>query len=173
RNLSFGVMWRSDVKEDFSGTGSFNVDPSTPQYRALLPVDGDIKTSVTLPQTVNGGVAYLPMPDLELEADVLWTNWSKFDRLVITTPTASGSGTMAVVQPQNFSDTFTWRLGGEYKFPRLGAAVRAGLIIDPTPTSAKYETAQLPDTDRVALTLGGSKSWGDYSAHVGLRWVLP
>src|SRR5207244_762512 len=124
-------------------------------------------------QTVNGGVAYLPMPDLELEADVLWTNWSKFDRLVITTPTASGSGTIAVVQPQNFSDTFTWRLGGEYKFPRLGAAVRAGLIIDPTPTSAKYETAQLPDTDRVALTLGGSKSWGDYSAHVGLLWVLP
>ena len=173
RQMSFGLMWRSDVKEDFSGTGAFKVDPSTPQYRSLLPMDGDVKTSLTLPQSITGGASYLAMPDLEFEADILWTNWSKFKNLPLTTPDATGTTTMTINQVQNFSDTFTWRFGGEYRFPRLGAAVRGGFIWDPTPTSASHETSILPDTDRFGLTLGASKSWGDYSAHLGLLWVLP
>jgi hypothetical protein len=34
-------------------------------------------------------------------------------------------------------------------------------------------TAQLPDVNRVNVTLGGSKEIGDYAAHLGFLWVTP
>jgi long-chain fatty acid transport protein len=174
RQLSLGAMWRSDVKQDFSGTGNFNVDPSTPQFRSLLPPDGDIKTSLTLPQTVSGGAAYRATDSLEVEADVVWTNWSKFKELNIETPSATvPMGTMTIHQVTAYDNTVSVRVGGEYAFPWLGAAVRAGFIYDPTPVPSAHLTAQVPDIDRYDVTLGGTKTFGDYAVHLGLLWVLP
>jgi long-chain fatty acid transport protein len=165
--MSIGVMWRSEVKEDFSGTASFSVDPSTPQFRPLLPPDSDAKTSITLPQQVTAGVAYRAMPSLEFEGNVIWTDWSTFKNLTITLPMST------INSVQGYSDTVSLRLGGEYMIPALGLAARAGFIYDPSPIPAAHLTALLPDIDRYNLTLGGSKSFGDYALHVGLLWVLP
>jgi long-chain fatty acid transport protein len=167
--LSLGVMWRSDVKEDFSGNGDF--DAPSP-YRSQLPPDGEVKTSVTLPQQVAGGVAFRVTPDFELEGNVIWTNWSKFKRLDIEVP-AAGSGTMTIGGLREYEDKTTFRIGAEYGFPHIGAAVRAGYIYDPTPIPATHLTAELPDINRNDVTIGGSKTFGNYGAHVGLLWVLP
>lgn len=168
--LSLGAMYRTQVKENFSGTGDFNA-PSP--YRPQLPPDGDIKTSITLPQQVTAGAAFDFMPDLEVEANVIWTGWSQFKTLNIDVPASMGTGTMTISQPENYQDTTSFRVGAEYRLPHLGAAVRAGYIYDPTPIPATTLTAQLPDVDRNDLTIGASKSFGSYAAHLGLLWVLP
>lgn len=167
--LSLGAMYRTDVKEDFSGTGDF--DAPSP-YRGQLPPDGDVKTSITLPQQVTGGAAFRILPDLELEGNVIWTNWSKFKSLDIEVP-AAGSGTMTIGGTRNYQNTTSFRVGAEYAFPHIGAAVRAGYIYDPTPVPAEHLTAELPDINRNDVTIGGSKTFGNYGAHVGLLWVLP
>jgi long-chain fatty acid transport protein len=167
--LSVGAMYRTDVKLDFSGSGDF--DAPAP-FRGQLPPDGDVHTSVTLPQQVSGGVAYKFLPDFELEANVIWTNWSKFKELNITVP-AAGSGTMVIGGPREWENKTTFRVGAEYGFPTIGAAVRAGYIYDPTPVPATHLTAELPDFNRHDVTIGASKTFGDYGAHVGLLWVLP
>ena len=59
--LSIGAMWRSKVKMDFTGTGDF--DAPAP-YRSQLPPDGDASTTITLPQSVLGGVASRPVEKL-------------------------------------------------------------------------------------------------------------
>ncbi|MBV8759374.1 MAG: outer membrane protein transport protein [Deltaproteobacteria bacterium] len=168
--LSLGAMYRTPVKENFSGTGNF--DAPSP-YRGQLPPDGDIKTSITLPQQVSAGAAYAFIPDLEVEANVVWTNWSQFKTLNIDVPASMGTGTMTISQPENYQDKFTFRVGGEYRMPHLGAAFRAGYIYDPTPVPATTLSAQLPDIDRNDVTLGASKSFGSYAAHLGVLWVLP
>jgi len=168
--LSLGAMYRTAVKENFSGTGDF--DAPSP-YRPQLPPDGDIKTSIKLPQQVTAGAAFDFMPDLEVEANVIWTNWAQFKTLNIDVPASMGTGTMTISQPENYQDTTSFRIGAEYRLPHLGAAVRAGYIYDPTPIPATTLTAQLPDIDRNDLTIGGSKSFGSYAAHIGLLWVLP
>jgi long-chain fatty acid transport protein len=174
RQLSLGAMWRSDVKEDFSGTGNFNVDASTPQFRSLLPPDGNIKTSITLPQSVSAGVGYRATDSLELETDVVWANWSKFKQLDIQTPSATvPMSTMTIHQVTAYDDTVSVRVGAEYAFPWVGAAVRAGFIFDPSPVPSAHLTAQVPDIDRYDVTLGGTKTIGDYAVHLGLLWVLP
>ena len=167
--LSFGVMWRSDVKEDFSGDGDF--DAPAP-YRGTLPPDGAVKASITLPQQVSGGAAFKILPDLELEADAIWTNWSKFKTLNIDVP-APTTGTMTISTPEEYQNKTTFRVGAEYGMPHLGLAFRAGYIYDPTPIPSTHLTAQLPDINRNDVTIGASKTAGDYAVHVGLLWVLP
>jgi long-chain fatty acid transport protein len=171
--LSLGAMWRSPVKEDVSGNASFTVDPSTPQYRAMLPPDGTATTSLTLPQSVTVGGAYRPLDSLELEANIVWTNWSTFKNLGLVVPSVTGTGTMTINQVENFDNTWTVRLGGEYMLQPLGLAVRGGFIYDPTPVPPNHLVAQLPDIDRYDLTVGGSKSLGNYNVSLGLLWVLP
>ncbi len=169
--LSIGAMWRSQVKEDFSGTVNFDAPA---EYRQMLPADGDAKTSLTLPQTISGGVAFRPQPGLEVELDALWTQWSKFKELDLTVPPIPGTMmNTVIVSPQHYDDKTTIRFGGEYRLATLGAAFRAGFIYDPTPVPANYLSATLPDVDRYDLTLGASKSFGRFAVHGGLLWVLP
>lgn len=165
KGLKLGVMYRSAVKLDFEGKGDFDIaDP----FRAQLPPDGDISTSITLPQQVWGGVAYSPVDKLELELDAVWIDWSKFKELRIELP--AGAET---VSPQNYKDTVSFRIGGEYTLTEQRAAVRAGFVYDPTPMPRESLTARLPDIDRKVATLGGSKYFGDFGAHLGLLWVMP
>ena len=168
--LSIGAMYRSDVKENFTGKGNFDADPI---YRNQLPPDGDISTSLTLPQQIVGGVAYRAMPQLELEANVLWTNWSKFKTLDVVVPAQTGTGTMTISTDEEYQNTFSGRLGVEYTLPEQGLGLRAGFIYDPTPIKAQYLTVRLPDIDRYIVTAGASKAFGDYSVHLGLLYVLP
>lgn len=163
--LKVGAMWRSDVELDFSGNGDFDI--ANP-FRMQLPPDGQISTTITLPQSVTGGVAYDPIPNLEVELDTVWMDWSKFNELRIHLP-----GDAQTVSPQNYHDTWTWRLGAEYALPKYTAAVRAGFIYDPTPIPSETQTALLPDVNRKNLTVGGTKQFGSYSVHLAFLWVTP
>jgi len=165
KQLKLGIMWRSDVKLDFSGTGDFDIDP---QYRDQLPADGDIKTSITLPQSISGGIAYDATPEFELEFNAVWINWEKFKELKIELPNDVSTST-----PENYHNTVSYRLGAEYALAKQKMAIRAGFIYDPTPIPNTTLTAQLPDIDRKNITLGASKYFGDYAAHLGLLWVTP
>ena len=104
---------------------------------------------------------------------MIWTNWSKFKSLNIDVPASMGTGTMTISQAQDYTDETTFRVGAEYGMPHLGLAVRAGYIYDPTPVPSTTLTAQLPDINRNDVTLGASKSFGNYAAHIGFLWVLP
>jgi long-chain fatty acid transport protein len=165
KQLKVGVMWRSDVKLDFSGNGNFDI---AAPYRDQLPPDGKIKTSITLPQQIWGGVAFDPKPELELELDASWMNWSKFNELKIVLP--DGTST---VTPENYKNTITYRFGAEYKLAKQDVALRAGFIYDPTPIPTTTLSAQLPDIDRKNITAGVSKGFGDFAAHLAFLVVLP
>jgi long-chain fatty acid transport protein len=162
--LHLGVMWRSNVKLDFEGDGDFDIaDP----YRSQLPPDGAIKTSITLPQSVWGGIGFAASERLDLEYNAVWINWEKFEELRISLP-----GGVDTVTPENYRNTVSHRLGIEYKWPK--AALRAGFVYDPTPIPSSTLSAQLPDVDRKNITLGGSVKLADnWAGHLGLLWVTP
>jgi len=165
KQLQLGVMYRSQVNLDFEGKGDFDIDPA---FRGQLPPDGDITTSIKLPQSVSGGVAINATPQLQLEVDAVWMNWKKFDELRIELP-----GGIASVAPQNYEDTVTVRVGAEYALPSVGAAVRAGYVYDPTPIPSTTISAQLPDGDRHVLSAGASYGLGSYDLNLGLVYVIP
>ncbi len=163
--LSVGVMWRSQVNEDFSGKADFDI---AGPFRDQLPPDGNITTSVAIPQSVAVGVAYRPVPALEVEANAVYVNWAKFKEIRIHLPNMTDS-----VSPQNYEDTYTIRAGAEYKMPKYNSAVRVGYIYDPTPIPVTTLTAQLPDANRHCITAGVSFGFGNYGIHAGGLYVLP
>jgi long-chain fatty acid transport protein len=166
KQLRLGLMWRSQVNLSYEGKADFDIDPS---FRSQLPPDGDISTKIRLPQTFAGGVAVNPIPELQLELNAMWINWSKFDEIRIDLP----GGFDPLVSPQDYKDTVTVRVGAEYALPKQKAAVRIGYAYDPTPIPGTTISARLPDGDRHVLTGGGSYSLGNYDVHLGLLWVTP
>ena len=163
--LKIGAMWSSQVKLDFSGTGDFDA----PQpFRGQLPPDGEITTTIKMPMSISGGVAYGITPDLEVEADARWLDWSTFRELRIDLP----GGSQSVVSEQ-YKDTVSVKLGAAYALPTVPLALRVGYIYDPTPIPATTLSAQLPDANRNDLTLGGSYRFGDYGLHASVLYVLP
>jgi long-chain fatty acid transport protein len=168
--LSFGAMWRSSVKLDYTGTGNF--DAPAP-YRSSLPPDGPISSTIKLPQQWTVGAAYRPIDELEIEADLVWTDWSVFKNLDINVPANAATGTQTLATPENYTNTFTVRAGAEYWLPDLGLGVRAGYIYDPTPVPSTSLTPQLPDDDRDEVTLGATKELGNIDLSVGLLWLIP
>lgn len=164
--LSVGVSWRSQIDLDFEGTGDFDM---APPYRGQLPPDGDISTTLHVPQSVSAGVAYRPMDQLELELNATWIDWSAFDTIDITLPDGSHN-----VQPQDYTDTVTLRLGGEYKLPEQKLSLRAGYAYDPTPVPDTTLSARLPDINRHVVSAGGTyKVTKNVDAHLAALWVLP
>ncbi len=71
KQWSFGLTYRSPVKLDFDN-GDVDFD-APPAYRASLPPDSHGgSTSITLPQTLDLGVAFDPIPEWEIEVDGNW-----------------------------------------------------------------------------------------------------
>ncbi len=167
--LSLGLMYRSQVTENFSGKGDFDI---AAPFRSQLPPDGNISTTVKLPQQVSGGVSFRPMRLLEVEVDLSWMNWASFDQLVITVPKNPGM-TQQLTTPEDYTNTYTVRVGVEYTLSTLDTAIRAGYIYDPTPIPATHLTAQLPDANRNDITVGASHQFGDYNVNAGLLYVIP
>ncbi len=163
--LSFGLHYRSKVKLDFEGDGDFDIaDP----FRDQLPPDGEISTSITLPQSVGAGIAVRPSDRIEAEFNAMWMGWSSFKELVVELP-----GDQQLVSPREYEDRVSYRVGLEYKAVPNKFDVRVGYMYDPTPIPADYLTASLPDANRHDLTIGGTYHMGNYNVDVGLLWVTP
>jgi long-chain fatty acid transport protein len=170
KGLKIGVMYRSKVTLDFKGDGDFDI---AEPFRSAIPPDGPISTTIVLPQAVSGGVAYSPVKNLEVELNAVWINWKQTfgeaNTLSITLPDGSTSDL-----PQDYENTVTYRVGLDYHLPGPRLNLRAGFIYDPSPIPTTTLTAQLPDINRVNVTLGASKVINDtLSAHLGLLWVTP
>jgi long-chain fatty acid transport protein len=168
--LAVGAMWRSMVGLSFNGTGDFNI--SDPTFRPALPLDGPVSTTITLPQSVNFGASYHVIPDLEIEADGVWMNWSTLQSLDIHA-TGVGNVPLLITSPRNYNDTWGARVGVEYALTEYNAAVRAGYMYDPTPIPRTTLGPDLPDVNRNIITVGGSMQFGDYGVSVGFLGVLP
>lgn len=177
KKLKLGVMYRHKIKLDFEGEADFDIaDP----FRGQIPPDGTATTTISLPAAISGGVAYSPIDDLEIEFNAVWIGWSKtFTKdenrggdttsLTITLPDGSLSSA-----PEDYENTVSYRLGLDYKLPKYKANLRAGFIYDPTPIPITAQTAQLPDVDRIALTIGASKQVSQsLGVHFGALWIPP
>jgi long-chain fatty acid transport protein len=169
KGLKVGVMYRSPIKLKFEGTGDFDIaDP----FRSQLPPDGAITAEITLPQTVWGGIAYSPVKNLEVEVNAVWIDWSEtFENGDLTINFTDAM--VSTAQPQDYEDKVSYRFGVDYYLEAQKLGLRAGFVYDPTPIPSRTLTARLPDIDRKNITLGASKQFGNYGAHLGMLWVTP
>ena len=142
-DLSIGVSYRSQVKVDADGVASF-----TPNYSALGLPAGPVSTTLTLPATGFAGIAYNPLKNLQLEADVQYIGWSSYDELDIQFK----SNNTTSVSPKKYENTYMIRVGGEYTIDIVH--LRAGYLYDRSPVKSEYIEPLLPDANRNGYSVG-------------------
>lgn len=159
---SFSARGRGTL--DFEGNG-FSVLLDETLYE-----DDDVSLGIDLPWVVRAGVAVRPIERLEIEAAVVWQDWSALEDIVIEDidvtidPTDSGEAIIAedqrqvddrIALPAGLNDTVSLRLGAELDLHER-VAVRAGGFWENAALSPEEVSVALVDTPKVQLGCGTS-----------------
>ena len=131
-----GIRYRSEVSHDLSG--DLTVSGSRP-----------VSTSFTLPMSVTFSPYHEFSEAFALMADIGWTDWSAFDRNVI-----SFDGTGAIVElPRNFKDTWSFSLGAHFR-PWESWLLMVGAGYVSSAVDDENRTPDLPVDQQVRASLG-------------------
>jgi long-chain fatty acid transport protein len=145
--LSLGLSYRITTKIDFSGNLTYT------NMNALAPgfPNGTGTATLPLPGNLYFGAAYMLSPDLRIEANFQYVQWSSYDKLQLNLPAPAGT----VIYAKNWTDEPLLRIGVEYSLDQSWT-VRAGAIEDLTPQAVSVTEPMLPDADRTDITIGAS-----------------
>lgn len=156
----FGASYHSKVKVDLEG--KINLP-------AAAITDRDAKTSITLPDTFQVGVAHQCTDSWLFTAEADYTNWTTYRKLVIdftndvNTPKQS-------IDNKNWTSTWAFRLGGEHKVNE-NWKLRVGAFYDVNPVKEDYFETRVPDSDRVAVSFGAGWNKGNITVDASYLYL--
>jgi long-chain fatty acid transport protein len=126
-SVRVGVAYRSEIDVDFKG--DLEIKDIAP---ALQPAFGGakfkstVRTSSTFPEIIGFGISWKPSERLVADFDAELVRWSSFDKQVIDIEDeVPAAGLMDTTVPQDWDDSWQYKLGVEY-LPREHIALRAG-----------------------------------------------
>ncbi|HET6388014.1 OmpP1/FadL family transporter [Hyphomicrobium sp.] len=145
---TIGLGYRSQMTHELEGT--FHSDGITSGFN----VPGTAK--VNLPDIVTLSARQEITPTTRLLGTVEWKNWSVFKQLPLDLP---GGNQLAL--DTNWHDGWFFSVGGEYDYSPV-LTLRSGVAYEISPIrDASERIVQIPDNDRVWLSIGASYKWSD------------
>ncbi len=154
--INLGLSYRSRIKEDVDGTADVNG----------TPLSGSAKTSITLPDLIQFGVSYKASDKLTLNADLDYTMWSTFDRLVIE----SNVPQFNITEEHQWKDVWNLRVGGQYALSDQWK-LRAGYLYDQNPVKEEFFDTRIPDSDRQGVSVGVGFSTGNITIDTAYMYL--
>ncbi|MFI3246660.1 MAG: outer membrane protein transport protein [Ferrimonas sp.] len=122
------------------------------EYRAItLPTTAavDARLSVNLPAFLEMAIAHQWTPALMLSASVKWTQWSRFNDLIVQT----NESDPILLKKEEFKDNWRYAIGVDYQLnPQW--ATRAGIALDKAAVNDEHRTLSIPDSDRLWFSAG-------------------
>ena len=173
--VSAGLTYRSRVKVTYDAEASFVQFPSGNSdfdqvVATLIPFDRNVpgETEINFPAEIRFGFAWQG-EKLSLGADVVNMGWDSFQDLPII---LEGYPLLSSVRPEDFKDTFTYRVGAEYKASPTWA-FQLGWLFDESPMPTYIVSPLLPDADRTGISVGASYKLSDkISVAVGFLHLM-
>jgi long-chain fatty acid transport protein len=147
---AFGIGYRSSLDHDIKG--SLTV--------AALGVNAGANLDIKTPSSLTLGYKRQLTQKFNLGLTLERTQWSSVGTLPVRSSVTGNVltiGGSAVAVPLNYQDTSYYSIGGEYKYS-ANTMLRAGIGLDETTVSDTTRTTQLPDNDRIWLSLGFTKN---------------
>ena len=155
-----GIAYRSSIDHTLDGDADFTVPAAVagaaPAVAAAF-ADTGATAGIELPAMVNLGIAQDLGEQVTVMAEAQWTQWSKFDRLVIDFDSALPDN----VTEEEWDDQWFLALGATWR-PAPELALRVGVAYDQKPLQAKFRTPRIPDNDRYWVSAG--LSWTPHPA---------
>ena len=139
-----GIAYRSPI--DHKLEGEFSDNYVIPGVGSL---GGPGTAKLDLPQSVSFGITQGITDRLRVMAEGEWVDWSTYQEVRAISATTG----FAVVEEQNYSDSWMGSIGVEYDATDA-LTIRAGFAYDQTPTPDAERTVRVPDADKMWFSLG-------------------
>ncbi len=171
-----GFMYRSPVNLNFNdGTAKFSFpttqnDIVNQEVQAYFPAGTKASSKLTLPASYGLGIAYDMTENLSFEADYIAMGWHTYDeiKVMFNQPVA---GQTESVNPRNYKDSFTLRLGMEYRLDEH-FTLRTGYAWDYHAVPSAYVEPTLPENDRHNYTIGLGYHINQFTVDAALHLLL-
>ena len=179
--LRFGIAYRSQITLNVDGDANFLATtptglgaiglPST----ALFPytrarATSTASTRITLPDSLDLAVAWLPTDRLTLEFDATRTGWGCFDKLQFSFDSPQFAAFNNQPDPRNWQDVWAYKFGAQYKLSQL-LDLRAGYSYDISPVPDATVDPLLPDADRHSFAFGAGLHSSLATLDLAYMWV--
>jgi long-chain fatty acid transport protein len=165
--VSIGLSLQPPTKFHAKGTGELDFTGNGLEVLLAEEVytDDEVFLDIELPWVLRGGVAVRPVPDLEIEAAVVWQDWSALGDLRVEEVDVELRADNELIElppvprefqlPAGLDDTTAFRLGAEYRVaPELD--VRIGGFWEDASLPAQDMSVALYDASKWQLGGGGS-----------------
>jgi long-chain fatty acid transport protein len=181
RDLIFGLAYRSEITLDITGDANFLATTPTgfgaigladtaPFPFSRARATSTASTKITLPDTLDLALAWLPTEKLTLEFDATRTGWSSFKQLEIHFDSPQFSAFNNQPEPRNWKDVWSYKFGGQYALTDR-VDLRAGYSYDVTPVPDGTVDPLLPDADRHSFAIGTGVHNGVVALDLAFMWV--
>ncbi|MFC1667527.1 OmpP1/FadL family transporter [Candidatus Omnitrophota bacterium] len=156
---TFGVSYKSETDLTYKGTLSMTglgVGPTAGLFGSSYATN--VKSDLTVPQSVAAGYAYKANDKLTLELDVEWTGWSSVVQDFVEFEDEANATRLAVLNADNpsskdWEDVLSYAIGVDYKATDK-LTLRCGYLFEETPVPTSTFDTALPDADRHGITFG-------------------
>lgn len=154
---ALGLAYRSMIEQNLDGKARFKrsagLNTLLNGAGSKLFTNTDIQAQVDLPESLSLSGTFQSTSDLQLLADVTWTNWSRFKELRIKFDNpAQADG----VTTENWDDSWRYSLGANYKL-NPSVTLRTGIAYDETVVpDRQHRTPRIPDQNRTWLAFGAN-----------------
>lgn len=166
-----GVSYKSQVEQEARGENNFSYGSRIPAAVRNAVADCDVDGSVILPDMVAFGVAYSPIPELDIEVGALLTRWSLYDNLGIYHEAPYMGTGQLINQEKNWHDAWRYSIGVEYAvFPWMD--LRVGYIYDESPVSNDRIDYLVPTDDRQLYSTGVGFHWDSYIVDLSYTYIV-
>jgi long-chain fatty acid transport protein len=160
--LEVGITYRSKINLTMQGSAELLATSAALPSTVLDSYSGSASLDVPMPAALNLAVAYKFASKTTIELVYEKTYWSAYKSLDFKYDGTQGSivgDIFGTSLEKNWKDTDTFRLGLTQEIGDF--CVMAGLVFDETPVPDETIGYELPDSDSVAVSLGGSYSIND------------
>jgi len=177
--MTLGASFQSAYDIKYEGTATFThsnalkaipTSATTTMYDdalALMPAKQDGSASFNMPWVLNLGMKYDFTPQFDTSFDVNVVGWSVYKELEVDFDTDVPEDK---VLPKNWDDSVVLRLASSYDMSDSWI-LRGGLLFDKNPVPDETFDAQLPDANRVGLSVGTGYSFGQFRIDAGYLFL--
>ena len=155
-DLEIGLTYRSQVNLSEEGNAKLSGGGGA------LTFDGDAYLTVPLPAAFNAAIAYTLPTKTTVEfvyEKTYWSAWKSIDFDYGTGIHPALDAGFGAPVPKNWKDTETYRIGLTQELDSV--TVMAGLVFDESPTPEATLGYELPDSNSMAVSLGGRYKLND------------
>ncbi len=156
---SFGLNYRSRIKVELEGTLVLPVGPTAGTY-------DDAETELTLPDMFQIGAAYKYNDKWLFSCEADYTDWTTYRQLIIKW----NNDTAISTDIKNWKSVWAFRFGTEYKYSDKWK-FRSGFFYDYNPIKDKRIETRMPDSDRMAFSLGAGYTKDNITIDIVYQYV--